>query len=462
MVTHRIHARFWSVALAWVGVGWIGFGCGAFGWGVEKLAAEEPATDKPADKSGKGEKDAAARLAEGQAQVADRFRELEKVLLRMADLTAHTDPRRAALLRQAIAQSKDRDLDHKFDEVVELLKQDRLAPGVKNQDELKSELGRLLELLLSEDRGKRLESEKQRIRDYLRKVNQIIKDQKGLQAETADGAESEKKLSPRQGELGDRTAKLGEDIAKNEGKAPADKKPDDKKSTDNKPDDKKPDDKENGDKKPGDKPADKNSSDKNQAGKSGEGKPNEGKPNEGKPNEGKPSEGKPSEGKPSEGKPSEGKPSEGKPSEGKPSEGKPSEGQPGEGQPSDRRRPTTRRRSRNVCAKPASECKTPSVSSTKPSAKALPKTNRKRSKRSKRPRPSSKPFCVNSARRSARACSRCSKPASAKCSTCKTKFMKEPNGSTACPSPTAIATTKSKAVASAARKLKSWAKPIEP
>ena len=132
-----------------------------------------------------------------------KFRDLEKVLIRMAELTAHTDPRRAALLRQAIAQSKDRDLEHRFDGLVDLLKQDRLAVGVKNQGEVQDDLKQLLDLLLSEDRGKRIESEKQRIRDYLRRVNQIIKEQRGLQGETQGGAD-EKKLAGRQGELGDK------------------------------------------------------------------------------------------------------------------------------------------------------------------------------------------------------------------------------------------------------------------
>ena len=50
------------------------------------------------------------------------FRELEKLLLRMAELTAPTDPHRAALLRQAVAQSKERDIDHQFEELVALLR----------------------------------------------------------------------------------------------------------------------------------------------------------------------------------------------------------------------------------------------------------------------------------------------------------------------------------------------------
>ena len=143
------------------------------------------ADGKPAAEAGGG-------LAAEQAQVAERFRELERLLLRMAELTAPTDPRRAALLRQAVAQSKQRDIDHQFEELVALLKQERLALVVKNQGEVQQDLAKLLELLLSEDRTKRIESEKERIREYLKRVNKIIKEQKGIQGETDRGGDAAK------------------------------------------------------------------------------------------------------------------------------------------------------------------------------------------------------------------------------------------------------------------------------
>ncbi len=166
-------------------------------------ATEEPAAESP--------------LTTQQRQVADRFRELEKLLLRMAELTAPTDPRRAALLQQAVAQSKDRDLDHQFEQLVELLRQERLAVVVKNQGEVHQDLVKLLELLLSEDRSKRIESEKERIREYLKRVNKIIKEQKGIQGETARGGDP-RKLADRQGDLSDKTGELAKDLQQDAGK----------------------------------------------------------------------------------------------------------------------------------------------------------------------------------------------------------------------------------------------------
>jgi hypothetical protein len=204
-------------------------------------------------------------LTAQQRQVAERFRELEKLLLRMAELTAPSDPRRAALLRQAVAQSKQRDIDHQFEELVELLKQERFAVVVKNQGEVKQDLAALLELLLSEDRSKRIESEKERIREYLKRVNKIIKEQKAVQGETARGGE-ERKLADKQGELADKTGELAKDLKPDGGSKPQENGNDgegqqgEPEKGDQDGEGKDPQEKESKDKptdKPGDKPADK-------------------------------------------------------------------------------------------------------------------------------------------------------------------------------------------------------------
>ena len=144
--------------------------CAAIGLMTSSFCATLPAAApaEPAESvAAPSEAAAEGGLATEQRQVAERFRELEKLLLRMAELTAPTDPRRAALLRQAVAQSKERDIDHQFEQLVDLLKQERLSVVVKNQAEVRQDLAKLLELLLSEDRTKNIASEKARIREYL-------------------------------------------------------------------------------------------------------------------------------------------------------------------------------------------------------------------------------------------------------------------------------------------------------
>lgn len=209
---------------------------------LSAIAADPPA--KPAETAAENP------LTAEQRQVAERFKELEKLLLRMAELTAPSDPRRAALLRQAVAQSKKRDIDHQFDELLDLLRQQRLATVVKGQGELQQDLNRLLELLLSEDRSKRIESEKERIRDYLKRVNKIIKEQKATQAETAREAEA-RELAERQGELAEKTAELAGDLGQDAAKKPAsDARPGEPEGEDSQGDGKPGDPK--GDKQPGD------------------------------------------------------------------------------------------------------------------------------------------------------------------------------------------------------------------
>jgi hypothetical protein len=184
---------------------------GLVGLACARAAAAEPAPASDSSATLEQVEKSEGNLTAQQRQVAERFRELEKLLLRMAELTAPTDPRRAALLRQAVAQSKQRDIDHQFEQLIELLGQDRLATVVKGQGEVQQDLSRLLDLLLSEDRSKRIETEKERVRDYLRRVNRIIKEQKSAQAETARDGDKDK-LADQQGKLADKTGELADDV----------------------------------------------------------------------------------------------------------------------------------------------------------------------------------------------------------------------------------------------------------
>ena len=144
-------------------------------------AAEEPASSDGRCADAVDDATPSSPLSNHQRQVRQRFIELERLLLPMAELTAPTDPGRATLLRRAVAQSKQRDIDHQFEELVKLLERQQLATAVRGQGDVQRNLARLLELLLSEDRGKRIESEKERIRAYLKRVNKIIKEQKAVQ-----------------------------------------------------------------------------------------------------------------------------------------------------------------------------------------------------------------------------------------------------------------------------------------
>lgn len=275
----------------------------------------DPATPLPADPV------ATDQISVDQARLADRFKRLEEVVGRLAELSASTDPRRAKLLREAIAQSREQDINVRFESIVKLLQDERLAAASTNQSDLGKQLDGLLTLLLKADRDKELTSQRDRVQKYLKEVSRLIREQKGIRART-EGEDELKSLGTDQQRIANETGKLGGNISKTEGgkKSDSDKKPDGENKDGNKPDSsEKPGDK-NEDKKPSD---DKSSKpdDKKEPGDSKSGKPSDSsKPSEGE----KPSD---SKGEPSDSPPSEGQP--GKSSKSPPSQSPPTPGQPG-------------------------------------------------------------------------------------------------------------------------------------
>src|SRR5688572_21984695 len=115
--------------------------------------ATEPAVSEAASPTATDE------LPVEQARLADRFKRLEEVLGRLAELSASTDPRRAKLLQDAIAQSREQDVNVRFESIVKLLEDERLSAAATNQTELQKELDQLLSLLLKADRDKELSTQ---------------------------------------------------------------------------------------------------------------------------------------------------------------------------------------------------------------------------------------------------------------------------------------------------------------
>jgi hypothetical protein len=179
-----------------------------------------PAAAPPATQSAPATPD---KLAAEERLLADKFQQLEDKLLRMAELGAAGDLRRTALLRKAVAQSKGQLIGVRFGQLVDILGKDELSKALENQTALDQDLHSLLELLLTENRAKSIESEKARIREYLRAINAIIRQEKDIQARTA-AAGNAKGLAGEQGKVAEKTGDLAGNIRKNEeGKAGAPK-----------------------------------------------------------------------------------------------------------------------------------------------------------------------------------------------------------------------------------------------
>ncbi len=210
-------------------------------------------------------------LAESQQRLAEKYDRLELLVGRLAELSRATQPRRAKLLRELVAKSREQDVPGQFDNVVAALRKDRLATAVEGQGELQTELQRLLDLLLQEDRDRQIEAERKRIAKYLADLKRLIRLQRGIKART-EGGDDQAQLTEDQQRTAQATGKLFDQIHETEGSP------------------------KSSDPEQGDSPEDS--------------KPSDGKPSDGKPNDGKPSDGKPSDGKPSDGKQSSGQPSD--------------------------------------------------------------------------------------------------------------------------------------------------------
>ncbi len=238
-----------------------------------------------------------------QARLADRFQRLETVLTRLAELSASTDPRRAKLLREAIAKSRERGLDERFETIVSLLESERLSAASGRQAELQKDLDELLALLLKADRDRELDSQHKRIKAYLKEVGRLIRLEKGLQART-EGGDDAQRLATDQKQVSDQTGDLGKAISDTERPAAessgkqtdqADHDQGKTESSDNTPDTPS-DNSKNG------KPADSKSSQPNQPHGPTESAPSDSAPAEpsdsGSAGDPKPSPGKPSPGQP--------------------------------------------------------------------------------------------------------------------------------------------------------------------
>jgi hypothetical protein len=276
-------------------------------------------------------------LSVQQARLADRFKRLEEVVSRLAELSASSDPRRAKLLREAIAQSREQDVNLRFETIVDLLEEERLSVASTNQSDLQKELDALLTLLLKADRDRELSSQRDRVRHYLKKVGELIRQQKGVRART-EGGDDLRELGEDQKRIAGDTGKLSGDIAttessKNKPGADADSKAGEGKKDDqdkDKPGNKQSPKNDDAEKKPGDtskpgQPSDKGSSE------TPDSKPGAGKPADGKPSDGKPSSRKPS--KPGDSPPSNSPPSPGQP--GSPGDSDQQQQQQSQSQPQD-------------------------------------------------------------------------------------------------------------------------------
>ena len=180
--------------------------------------AAQPAADSPPSDTAPNATDDSSlgtpspdELAQQQARLAAKYRRVEEIMQRMAELSASTDPQRAALLRKAAAQSKQALIAQQLEELSQLLRAESLAQALKAQDKVEGDLLAILELLLSEERGSRIKDERERIKEQIRRIKELINKQSSLRGQTAR-AEDTQPLAPAQGRLAEDANRLAKDM----------------------------------------------------------------------------------------------------------------------------------------------------------------------------------------------------------------------------------------------------------
>ncbi len=291
---------------------------------------------------------ATSNLPQRQTGVAQRYGKLEELLLRLADVEADENPERAALLRRAAKQSRDKFTLEKLRGATEALSSEQYQNAVQRQGEAVEGIETLLTLLLSEDRSKRIRDEKQRVTEMIKDLKRIERAQRSTRARTENGAEFGE-VEKEQQSITQRAEELHQDLAGDENADAENDEPSaDEKDEPNAGDPKSeaPKDGESnkpkdGEPKPGDDqspPSDSPSDESSDAAMPKDGKPEDGKPQDGKPEDAPSQESQSSQGEPQESKAQDaesksGKPDQSKPSESKPSQSQPSESPSGESQP---------------------------------------------------------------------------------------------------------------------------------
>jgi len=181
------------------------------------LAARQIDTARDADRLGDGapvrESTPAdpAALAAREQQLLSQYRDLEKSFLRLADLLAPSDPRRAAVLRSVFEQAREQEVGGRLDTIVGLLEKGQLLKAGTTQASAIEQLRELLSLLEAGDSDRHLANSKEEVKQFLARVSKLISKQRDIEGSTEAGAR-EAQLVERQNALAEETTDLSRDL----------------------------------------------------------------------------------------------------------------------------------------------------------------------------------------------------------------------------------------------------------
>ena len=158
-----------------------------------------------------GEPQTAPPLAAREAAIRDRFLDLERSLLRLADLLDASDPRRAGVLREAFARARDAEVGDRLGLIVRLLEDGQLLKAGASQEDAISRLRDLLGHLEAAGGDQRVRDAKREVRDFVTRLTRLIARQRELEGATESGGDATD-LAARQRTAADEARALGEAV----------------------------------------------------------------------------------------------------------------------------------------------------------------------------------------------------------------------------------------------------------
>ena len=167
-------------------------------WRLAAAAEPPPRSEPPA-------------LAAREAELLDRFRDLERSFLRLADLLAATDPRRADALKAAFDRSRDEEVGDRIAAIVAMLEQGQLLKAGASQDEALAEFRGLLALLEAGATEQRAADTAKQVRAYLGRIATLIVKQRELEGTTEAGGDP-REVADRQRATADEARDLNADV----------------------------------------------------------------------------------------------------------------------------------------------------------------------------------------------------------------------------------------------------------
>ena len=153
----------------------------------------------------------ATALAAREAELLERYQELERSFLRLADVLAATDPRRAAALRATFDRAREEQLGDRVAAIVAMLEQGQFLKAGTSQKDAIGQFRSLLELLEAGAGDQRAADTTKQLKAFMGRITKQIAKQRDIEGVTEAGGAG-RDLTERQQAAADETRTLGDDV----------------------------------------------------------------------------------------------------------------------------------------------------------------------------------------------------------------------------------------------------------